>query len=356
MFIPDKERVGLWPVDHGDNIAPAGLLLMQDEFADMVQRRHPRRRFKKDFLDYVYHVTAGHTGAVFDLLEVVLAHKSYRQLRLTKEEYSLETFQSQFPIWELWACLNSTRLFRSGLPTTDELRDEPDTARIFHAVLSNCYVTKKMMDSPADELAFDRCFKSGWLHATRDQEEDRYVFATSLHRWYIEYYLGEKLSDPTSIKDKTLYDFVIQVVQRFSRHQLSSPRNVGASHTQRPPEAQFQDEFYRCSREYSKGSIVSFPEFGGVGRFYISHKKWGIELLGDGHGLEGHSTHFTSLGPYAKMGLADHIILDFRKSQPWKAHPNIPNLYHVVFHDDYKRAYIQFGSTLEKIEEFNLLN
>jgi hypothetical protein len=69
--IPDEQRVSLRPVDHRDEIPPVGLFLMREEFNDMVKKS--ATRFKADFLDYVFHITAGHTGAVKDLLRVVEA-------------------------------------------------------------------------------------------------------------------------------------------------------------------------------------------------------------------------------------------------------------------------------------------
>jgi hypothetical protein len=71
MVVADCSRVSLQPVDHGDGISPAGLFLKADEFADVVERS--AGRFESDFLDYVFRVTAGHTGAVRDLLRVVMA-------------------------------------------------------------------------------------------------------------------------------------------------------------------------------------------------------------------------------------------------------------------------------------------
>jgi hypothetical protein len=124
--------------------------------------------------------------------------------------------------------------------------------------------------------------------------------------------------------DQDLLAFAINVIQLFSPRQLSSERTVGASDLQRPPEAQFQDEFYRCCHTYSNGSLISFPEFGGIGGridFYIPLKKWGVELLRDGDRLNGHSSRFIGKGAYAEMEFSDYIILDFRTKTVKKAHP-----------------------------------
>jgi hypothetical protein len=102
-------------------------------------------------------------------------------------------------------------------------------------------------------------------------------------------------------------------------------RQIGPGFIQRPPEAQFQDEFYRCCQRYSKGSLVTFPEYGtksGRVDFYIPSKEWGIELLRDGDQLEQHSIRFSSTGAYGGMlSLSDYIILDFRTQTPTKRHP-----------------------------------
>jgi len=147
------------------------------------------------------------------------------------------------------------------------------------------------------------------------------TFTTHLHQWFIEYYLGTMVPDANPIADQDLLSFATKVIQRSSPLQLSSP---SASSTQQPPEAQFQDEWYRCCHLYSKGSLITFPEFGNAsGRvdFYIPVKKWGVELLRDGDGLENHSSRFTGTGAYAKMEFEDYIILDFRTTSPQKPHP-----------------------------------
>jgi hypothetical protein len=82
MIIPDHSRVDLRPIDHGDGITPAGLFLTTDEFADVVGKRDPKQRFEKEFLDYVFRVTAGHVGAVTDLLWIVSAHDVSLHIKL----------------------------------------------------------------------------------------------------------------------------------------------------------------------------------------------------------------------------------------------------------------------------------
>jgi hypothetical protein len=180
------------------------------------------------------------------------------------------------------------------------------------------------MVSMQDKEALQRCFKNGWLHATTTmQGHTVYIFTTPLHQWFIEYYLGTNVLSPT-IAEQDLLVFAIHVIRLFSRGQLSSKREIGVSSQQRPPEAQFQDEFYRCCHMHSDGSLITFPEFGDAkGRidFYIPFKKWGVELLRDGDRLANHSSRFTNPGAYSKMEFEDYVILDFRTTRPSLAHP-----------------------------------
>lgn len=91
MIVPDRYRVSFRPIDHKDGIAPAGLLLTTDEFADMVGKSFPEGCFEEDFLDYVFRVTSGHTGAVADLLGIVSAHDVSLRIKL---QHSLMTASS----------------------------------------------------------------------------------------------------------------------------------------------------------------------------------------------------------------------------------------------------------------------
>jgi hypothetical protein len=182
-----------------------------------------------------------------------------------------------------------------------------------------------MLDCTEDKQALDQCFKWGWLHATTDGEGATwYIFTTPLHQWFVEYYLGTRVPDSTRITNLNLLAFVIRVIREFSPLQLSAPRRIGASSKQRPPEAQFQDEFYRCCHMPPKGSLIMFPQFGGASGkvdFYIPLKNWGVELLHDGDRLDSHSSRFTGTGAYTGMAFSDYVILDFRMKEPQTKHP-----------------------------------
>ena len=167
----------------------------------------------------------------------------------------------------------------------------------------------------------------GYLHTDKVNEEagiTGYCFPSSLHRWYVEHKLwGTMPSHPVNLAN--LLEFSVTVIRLFSPQVFVTGRRIGPGFIQRPPEAQYQDEFYRCSRQYSKGFLLTFPEYGtGSGRvdFYIPSKQWAIELLRDGDRLEQQSSRFSPAGTYGgTMSISDYIILDFRDKLPRIPHP-----------------------------------
>jgi hypothetical protein len=177
------------------------------------------------------------------------------------------------------------------------------------------------MFEPGDQSALTDCWKTGFLHSTTHQYKNLYTFATPLHRWFVEYMLSKWVPSTAFITEQDLFTFANNVIRNFSSQRLSSPRTIGASDIQRPPEAKFQDEFYRCCHISSHGSLITFPEFrneNGSMELYIPLAEWGVELLRDGKGLENHSSRFKGHGAYAGMNIKDYIILDFRTTQPEK--------------------------------------
>ena len=201
----------------------------------------------------------------------------------------------------------------------------PAVAHVFGSVLRTGSVQDTDFTTEDNSSALQRCFSQGWLHTDNIDDETVYFFSSSFHRWYMEWKLWG-LFDKTFHADNIL-DFVVDVISLFSPRMLSTTRRVSsAGHVQRPPEAQYQDEFYRCCHTHSNGSLITFPEFGTAkGRvdFYIPAKQWGVELLRDGNQLEKHSGRFSSqTGSYGTtLSLTDCIILDFRTTQPGVHHP-----------------------------------
>jgi len=183
-----------------------------------------------------------------------------------------------------------------------------------------------------------------------------YIFPSPLHRWFVE---GKLFGfNPTVPPHITLLQFSTEVIRSFSPLNLANERRIGPGFIQRPLEAQYQDEFYRSCHELSRGSTITFPEFGTAkGRvdFYIPARKWGIELLRDGRALEEHWGRFSSTGIYTTtLALDDYIILDFRVTSVKEHHPSLRNLYHIVFSEDFWNCQI-LTNTGVAVESFRLL-
>jgi hypothetical protein len=145
---------------------------------------------------------------------------------------------------------------------------------------------------------------------------------------FVEYQYGEATDRPFPYeKYQTVQDLCLAVIRSFSKSTLSlakAGQRLGVSGRMRPPEAAFQDEFYRAYWNVvgSCGGICS--EWAGThnGRidFLISKPGWGIELLLDGDRLTDHCKRFHSDGAYyqwiTRGVMKDWIILDCRHSYP----------------------------------------
>lgn len=251
--------------------------------------------------------------------------------------YTLPSFLSEFNGCKLIVSLAKSSIFARGLPTRKELQS-PDIAHVLEAVLLHGFVKDDTFAEQQHRDALGDCFKQGWLHS--DQHEEAmtgipyvaYVFPTPIHWLYIAMELqglavarvGKGIPAEGSLRD-----FAISTIKFFSPDQLSIRRQIGPGSFQ-PPEAQYQDEFYRCCHLLTQGTVMPLPEFGSkAGRidFFIPGKKWGVELLRDGNRLGEHSDRFSPTGKYRHWidsnQMTEYIILDFRTTIPKKAHPGM---------------------------------
>lgn len=101
-------------------------------------------------------------------------------------------------------------------------------------------------------------------------------------------------------------------------------QRFGPSGRVRPPEACFQDEFYRCFWEETQCNVGISSEWSGTGAgridFLVHPAGWGFELLRDGDRIREHCERFTVAGAYYSWilqgELKDWLILDCRHSYP----------------------------------------
>ena len=230
--------------------------------------------------------------------------------------------------------LQLSSIFGRGLPRNEDIK-KPPVARILTKVLITGSIIKSRAASTEETTALEDCYHNGWLHADKPDvtpgssseetdEEIFYVLPSGLHRWFVEWKLFKVAMTPLAINN--ILELAIKVIGGFSPTLLSTERRIGPGSIQRPPEAQYQDEFYRSCYEYSKGQLKTFPEFGtrrGRVDFYIPSLKWGVELVREGDQLEEHSSRFAKTGSYGQtLPLVEHIIFDFRTTLPNRPHPS----------------------------------
>jgi hypothetical protein len=231
---------------------------------------------------------------------------------------------------DLFDLLKHATVFTGGLPPVNDLMD-PVIVSIFSAVLREGYVTDAHFESECDALdKLQLCFRNGWLHTDSFRDPDgrdiiAYFFASSLHRWYVEWKLFEMLP-AVPIQADNILNFMIIAISKFSPKRLADEGRIGPSGILRPLETQYQDEFYRTCCICSSSLIMTFPESGimkpGRADFYIPGDEWGVELVRDGDALDQHFGRFSQEGSYmTALPVSDYIILDFCSTSPRDAHP-----------------------------------
>lgn len=259
---------------------------------------------------------------------------------------------------------NSTSIFIRGLPRVEGLQDRA-VAHIFSNVLRQGSIRRADYEGGEYWGALRGCFRNGWLHADKFNdphgvENTFYAFPSPLHRLFVEWRLYD-ITPVTSFEPNSILPFVLRVIARFSPRSLSTPRRISDACIQRPPEAQYQDEFYRSCHRVWNGLLTNLSEFGmAEGRvdFYIPSKQWAVEVLREGDRVKQHADRFSPEGPYGKkLPLSDFVLLDCRNDR-WPTgphsgmciiclsirfpflkltlHTDIPELYHVVFTNDYR--------------------
>jgi hypothetical protein len=226
--------------------------------------------------------------------------------------------------FELFNDLSAAPVFSRGLLRKLDLQQEPAICQVLDTVCHVNVITMRACRDNTEQEALKKCFRMGWLHADLFADDNiGYVFASPLHRWFVERRLYKT---PTIPPHADLLTFSLEVIRLFSPLNLSSTRRIGPGCVQRPPEARYQDEFYRCSDLVTKGSTVTFPEFGtsqGCVDFYIPGRKWGVELLLEDDDLAGHCGRFTNSGNYTSLDIDDFIVLNFGIKTPCNRHPGM---------------------------------
>jgi len=288
------------------------------------------------------------------------------------EPLNLNSFLEACPLEKFYNELSQSGGWTRGLPTSRDLQTT-GVADMFCHLLQNGSIEGT---SPSDVIQF--CHKSGWIHSTPVTISDQvYVFPSPLHRLYMEWKL---LPSSTTAPYDTLLDISIAVIQAFQPSQLSCPpRRIGDAGADRPPEAAYQDEFYRSLFQVTGGCVRISSEYSsakgtrsGCIDFFIPSKKWGIGLLRDGNNIQEHWSRFLEHDAYGKWlefsDMMDYIVLDFRSTRPQKSYDptvqhqtdikrsfeGIEKLYYVVFVNNHFNHVEILNNNLEKVTGFAL--
>ena len=247
-------------------------------------------------------------------------------------KFTVEEFHKHNPTHKLIGQLCGGA-FDRGLPRDHELRNQPDVAKLLRTMLRGGVVKRSEGLEEDDPIRI--CHRNGWIHSdiTPDRESVQYSFPSPLHSVWISWMLTPSNDLPNF---NSIFDLSIAVISNFKPSQMQLPIwRIGARSTDRPPEAAYQDEFYRSLYSVTFGNVRFSPEFASgkgakvAGRidFFIPAKKWGIEITRDGNRLQEHSSRFTThgaYGPWVTSGDMDaYILLDCRSSTPRKAHPSM---------------------------------
>lgn len=230
------------------------------------------------------------------------------------------------------------RSFPSGRDLT------PEAAAVLHQVLQDGRIPY------GPEPGVRKCIEKGWLHS--DLVESSFeigadvicYFPTNLHRKYfltifsnvssalltqyryVEYYLCAKQPRPFPTETfPSLAALCEAVLKCFSRKnlRLSIDRSTPVT-PQRPPEAQFQDEFYRAFHAVVGHGVAISSEWACNSDwrvdFLIPQPGWGVEILRDGDRLRQHCDRFEPGGSYQRLVqngvMTDWLVLDCCHTRP----------------------------------------
>lgn len=168
--------------------------------------------------------------------------------------------------------------------------------------------------------AFAFCHKQGLLHTEQlanGSKETKFTFASPLHRRVAYRRLFAGREPDATLKNLSLLQICTNAIARFSPGALQDRRYSQPNGNWGIPEAAFQKEMYYClSRELHYLPILSEYSHTKDGRidFYISDKRWGIEVMqcGSNTGIAKHTARFATSGKYQMWDIMDdYIILNF---------------------------------------------
>ncbi|KAL9080215.1 MAG: hypothetical protein Q9157_000998 [Trypethelium eluteriae] len=285
---------------------------------------------------YLHRATDGHPGMIGMLLNH--CEQMFYKLLVQHENNFVDWLVCWGRgIWSPWAeQFVQERLRRSPMYSHLGFRDIQSALR--QVALQPYGLTHIRED--LDAFAF--CHKMGYLHTEQPilgRAGTIFTFASPLHRRVAYRRLFPGREPDAVLKNLSLQQICVNAVARFSPSTLQNRRHLQTNGDWGIPEAAFQDELYCClNLELHYLPILSEYSHTKAGRidFYISDRKWGIEVLQCGNKTEiaKHTSRFALGGNYQTWDIMDdYIILNFcSRSALWKSKVEDEKIQSHVFH------------------------
>ncbi|KAA8893131.1 hypothetical protein FN846DRAFT_980288 [Sphaerosporella brunnea] len=353
-------------------VEPVGLLFDRSEaemVIDSLVKSYNRRQFPADLQEQIYHITAGHPGALTSLVQRMFTscprlHTILRFGGLIDLQTANENLFSRPK--ELFDILRDAP-FARGLPSPEALQNTNYSPILKKMVVrgGRC----KQDDLGAFAIAdIEKLVENGWVHTeTPTNGEIEYSFASPLHFWHCASCLL-----PSVPAGKLAYgsplELAIEAIKGFYPSQLSGPGRsyYGGRTTGIAFEDQFQKELYRCLLPLLDGSVYVSPEYvvkgGGRVDFQLEEQCWALELLREGNSntLKKHCARFLKGGKYHSMikegNTKKFAVLNFTTSLPKHPLQDMTGiLYHVLFTENFRKVDIIDGGTHQTVTDFVLL-
>ncbi|KAL2852518.1 hypothetical protein BJY01DRAFT_91992 [Aspergillus pseudoustus] len=390
LFTPDTlkptQRISLTPHEHCD----IGLCFNKNEFVDAIQKIcQDHNTFHYGFglnataTEYLFTLTNGHPGGLRSLLEYIFAKfrnslKHHKPTDPAHNEHHMRTGEhftnNRGEVTEegvigclkddrdVFRVLKSSQVYRSF--AQGESLNNKEVLAVLLQVLNEGSIEVGGDLAEGKEM----CYVNAWLHKSAIQNDRKgkevYVYPSRLHEKWVEYMLGD-VDGQLDDKYDNIQTLSLEILSKFSRRNLKNTaegRLLSTAENTRPLDAAYQDEFYRCFREVTGGTVEIVSEWSRTkdGRvdFVIPEKKWAVELLRDGDRLGDHIARFYPEGRYHDW-IKDGSILEWAVINCTDRLPQMPssekNLLHAMFSEDWRRMGV-YDHDLTLIKVFNLKN
>ncbi|OGM50981.1 hypothetical protein ABOM_000237 [Aspergillus bombycis] len=361
------QRVSLTP--HAS--CSIGLFFNRDEFKNAVQNITANPTFEGKFVldcdaqDYLFSLTNGHPGGVVSLLQYIYNHfrsaLKHGKLDILTKGHLVESLEDDSKVWNF---LLSTSLFQRSLPKGRKVTSEV-RAVLVHVLGQGSIEVPSESDGKSPE---DVCYTKGWLHKTTKPGDildgELYVIPSRLHEKWIEHIMGEP-NRKMNPKYNTVQKLCVDVLGLFSACKLrhaADGKSVSSAALLKPIEAAYQSEFYRAFNDIAGIGVNIVSEWSQTndGRvdFWISQKKWAVELVREKDRLLEHIARFRPDGKYhgwIRDGMIlEWIIINCTTTLPKRSYGE-KRLIHAFFSENWTHLQI-FDDGLALLEDLCLQN